>query len=534
MAKKKQSGEGKAGIIIVLAFFMLVSAVLGYLTYEFYSQIEEANKGKADAAQEAVTAKKLTGEEQERVAFYRQFLGLATKDEQDVLKALKEDGIVRIRKDHTELMQSINTQIDATVKAESVSMAKFDGKEFKLAPTDRLTWTWPEGGALPAAPSKSLAVWAVEAMANRDLFQRRVTQRVSIAEELEKKLEEEKKAYLELKDKLAEVVKKIPEDAKAQETARDKQLETRLKEFATYMQQYRLGKGEIEAKQNELRAVEEKAQGLFLQIKELTDKLAAKDAEKEDLFAYDTPKGSIEARRRRENLVEINLGSSDNVKPGLTFYVMPLEVKERGLQSRTKTTRVGNKDVTRIEPKGYIEVLEVLGPNLSTARITYEESPIRESIMKTDLLFNAAWRRGQPDHIALAGVFDVDGDGTDDIKQVERELSRMGIIVDGYFDLVTRKWVGGGPTKKTNTVVVGDYPQVTSGDALVQLKTELGNIIYKARQEAVNEGAKAVSHRDFFPRIGYNTKLDVTDERINQAAAKFLRAPVEAPADPPK
>jgi hypothetical protein len=234
---------------------------------------------------------------------------------------------------------------------------------------------------------------------------------------------------------------------------------------------------------------------------------------------------------RRGNLVEINLGYADNVKPGLTFTVQPVEVKERGLQSRIRKVFEGNKEVQKIMPKGTIEVVEVLGPNLSSARVTEEDQPVREPIMKTDLLYNAAWRKGQADHIVLVGVFDIDGDGTDDIKQVVREIGRMGITIDGYYDLVERKWLMGGPSPKTNYVVEGEYPRPSAGDQLLTVKSELSNVIANAKKEAVDQGAKAVRYRDFFPRIGYKAKYDVTDDRINQAAAKFLKTPLDMPPE---
>ena len=76
--------------------------------------------------------------------------------------------------------------------------------------------------------------------------------------------------------------------------------------------------------------------------------------------------------------------------------------------------------------KGTIEVIEVLVPTLSRARITSEGDYIRDGISEGDLLYNAVWRKGVADRIALAGIFDTNGDGTDDIVKVVRDLKRNG------------------------------------------------------------------------------------------------------------
>jgi hypothetical protein len=399
-----------------------------------------------------------------------------------------------------------------------------------VTPADTITWNWPAGGQLSDRPSpEPLIPRFVDLLAKADIANRRVIQQLNINKDLEATLKDAKADYEKEKAKLAEVAARLPQEAKMADAKREADFKQRLNEMETFLKGFRLNKNELEGAKNEKLALEEKIREFLEQIKDLNSRIAAKDAEKEDLFPFDTPKGSIDVRR--QNIVEINLGSADNVKPGLTFNVMPIEVKERGLQSRTRTITIGDQTITKIVPKGSIEVVEVLGPHLSTARITSEEQAIRDPIMKTDLLYNAAWRKGQADHVVLAGVFDVDGDGTDDIKQVVREIGRMGIIIDGYYDLIERKWVGGGPTPKTNYIIEGEYPKISAEDALLQLKTDLSNAIGNARREAVDKGAKAVRHRDFFPRIGYKVNYDVSDEKINQAAARYLRPREENPGN---
>src|SRR5262249_38178902 len=142
-------------------------------------------------------------------------------------------------------------------------------------------------------------------------------------------------------------------------------------------------------------------------LKDTTAKYKDKLSATEDPFAYDKPQGKIISRK--DKVVEINLGSADNVKPGLRFSVQPSKTLTEGLGTRWKpVTTADGSTVMRIMSMGSIEVVDVRGPNLSTARITTETDEIRDGIRRGDLLYNSVWRKGEADHIALAGLFDLD------------------------------------------------------------------------------------------------------------------------------
>ena len=54
------------------------------------------------------------------------------------------------------------------------------------------------------------------------------------------------------------------------------------------------------------------------------------------------------------------------------------------------------KNVERFVEKATIEVIEVLGPNLSRAGSPSEFDPIRDGVAPGDLLYNSVWRKGRP------------------------------------------------------------------------------------------------------------------------------------------
>jgi hypothetical protein len=274
----------------------------------------------------------------------------------------------------------------------------------------------------------------------------------------------------------------------------------------------------------QLRRAKEKITELQQDNQLLTQKATKNEVEN---FTYDEPQGKI-LRKLPEGVVEINLGSAVGVKPGLTFTVLPNDFPAKGRQSRMRMLRVPDgrgayKSVEQFVPKGAIEVFEVVSPNLSLARIQpgTEMDPIRDGVSIGDLLYNSTWRKGVADHIALIGIFDINGDGTDDIESVVRDLTKMGIPVDAYFDMKKRAWVGQ-ITERTRYIVEGYFPINTAADPNREEKTKLLGQMSAAVNEGKQKGVSTVNFRDFFSRMGYKFRLDVNDDKINQATAPYL------------
>jgi len=126
-----------------------------------------------------------------------------------------------------------------------------------------------------------------------------------------------------------------------------------------------------------------------------------------DAAALGQPEGKV-VRRFPDNVVEINLGSAALVRPGRTFIVLPNDFPAKGRMSRLREFREPDaRGVmrTKVEfvPKGTIEVIEVLGPNLSRARINGEFDQIRDAVLAGDLIYKAVGR-GEPVHLVAAAV----------------------------------------------------------------------------------------------------------------------------------
>jgi len=257
--------------------------------------------------------------------------------------------------------------------------------------------------------------------------------------------------------------------------------------------------------------------------------------------SLEVPHGEIVRRNPRDKTVEINIGSDAGVRAGQTFTVQPASTRTEGLHRRKRTSYDSEGKLVvsdELASKGTIEVVSVLGPQLSTARITDEPDDIRDSILKGDLLYNPLFRKNAKDHVVLVGIFDTNADGQDDITEVARNLAKRGAIVDGYFDLSSGKWESldpgnrkPGPGTNTTYVVRGwEFDTGAADTTLIAAKGKLQSQINEAVNAAKLKGAQEVKASKFFAEIGYSVSPSISDESTSAAAVKYLK---EVPAAPP-
>lgn len=326
---------------------------------------------------------------------------------------------------------------------------------------------------------------------------------------LQAKLEAAKKDYLAKLDELRGLLK-TNEEQKAVLTSRLTETEARLaalvnskaKEFNDAMEMLADRDQQIVALKKEGRARadddQKKITDLEKQTKDMrraTEKLREQIAPT-DLIKLDEPRGRVASVRR--GFVYINLGSADNVKPQLTFSVFG----------------VGTDGKAQGERKGGLEVVSVLESHLSVCRVIDIADPGANPILTGDLIFNPAWTPGLRQHIALAGLIDLTGDGRDSTEQFINDLKRQGIVVDGYID-VRDGSVTGGVTGQTNYLVVGDIPKFSAAAQMMKsfsgagkqdpatIKKDIAEHMTEFQTEANRLGVQIVPVRRFLTMIGY-------------------------------
>src|SRR5207247_11232847 len=85
--------------------------------------------------------------------------------------------------------------------------------------------------------------------------------------------------------------------------------------------------------------------------------------------------------------------------------------------------------------------------------------PQTNPVLTGDLRFNPAWSPNLKEHVAIAGLIDLTGDGSDSSAEFMRDLEKQNIAIDYFLDLksMTAK---GQMTFRTGYLIVGETPSI--------------------------------------------------------------------------
>ncbi len=514
----KEPSESKTPLIVALVFFVLVTLTLGVL---YYLSIDD--KAQAVAATKAAESKATDAEgkwagAQEQVLLHRAVLGVASQEDLDALKnARKKEEVV---KEYALVRDQMKARLGGLVSAEAQKMP--GTKTFDVTSKDVFVWPAADAGTFDKAPDQGLIGVVVSSYGGKLLASQKQASAETNAKRDADLYAERRAAYDAAAKSLAAVAATFPAERKKEVEEIQKTFDAQLIKLDTSTKKHveDLRKAEEAREAAIITAAQAEATKKQLDIRVKTAE--GKAAAGEDPFAFEKPHGRIVSKN--DQTVTIDLGSADNVRPGLTFTVQPADTPSRGLDSRkVEVAGLNGEKTLVVRSKGTIEVLEVLGPKVSRARIVTQENAIRDAVLAGDVLYNAAWRKGAADHVALFGLFDMDADGSDDIKTLVRDLNKVGVTVDAYYDLEKGDWQGK-ITPLTAYAVEGYMPVSAAGDALSGAKSALTDKLNAARAFALGQGVRVVRARDFFPRVGYKMRLDITPDIVNRAYSRYLPA----------
>lgn len=537
----KPSNEAKLPVIIALVFFILATLGVGIFAYTLTQDVAKANEDAKKAVADADAAKKSQKAAQEETALHKVAMGIPSAEDSALVSSGLTD-VAGFRDKHTKLLQAINGRV-AKAK-DDASKASGVGGAVNLNAVSVYTWDWPANQQNPTVPKESIIDASVRNVAQGELAKRKSDNEMKAMEEAKKSLEGVITQLNVAKAEYDKLNKLYPDEVKAEVAKAIAQFEGFKTDFQKVSGEYRKEKDQLNDGIVNRDVTLKRRDADLDRYKGAVDKLNEQLNDTIDPFQYDKPKGKV-IRRYSDNLCDIDVGSADNLRAGQTFSIFPSDTPSRGMQGRMRRVLdTDGKYYTRPVPKGTIEVVDILGANLAQCRITSEDSQIRDRILAGDLLYNAVWNKGASEHIVLFGIFDIDGDGRDDIQTIVKSLQKVGVAVDGYYDLATMKWVGE-ITSQTTFAVEGYYPSVGIADGNRDGKIKILTALADAKKLAKEKGLRTLRPRDFFPRIGYNAKLDITEEAINSAATYYLRVsggdttatpatPATPPADAPK
>lgn len=186
---------------------------------------------------------------------------------------------------------------------------------------------------------------------------------------------------------------------------------------------------------------------------------------------FQAPQGKIVDVAEGGQIVWVNLGRGDQLRPGVRFGII-------------------DPDTTRLvdaKPKGHIEITEVMDNHQARGRVL--TGALTTPILRGDLIYSPTWEKGRKVKFALMGKLDIDGDGIDDRATLRSMIIQSGGEISE--DLTPDGKVTGKMTTDTRWLVVGEQFKVgASEDADSKQKDYRGkyaDMQQRARSLAVSQ-----------------------------------------------
>jgi len=171
------------------------------------------------------------------------------------------------------------------------------------------------------------------------------------------------------------------------------------------------------------------------------------------------------------SVVYVNVGSADDLRPGVRFSVL-------------------NPDVARLtdaKPKAHIEIVQIIGSHQARANVI--ASDLRVPVLKGDVIYSPAWEKGRKVQFALMGKLDIDGDGSDDRNIVRSLIEQSGGVI--AEDLTPEGKSSGKMTADTRWLVVGERFDINGAQELDpkfnEFRSKYADMQKRARGLAVSQ-----------------------------------------------
>jgi len=485
MAKRNEEGPGTF-MILVLVFFVLATIILGVTTYMGYKGQEELeNSAKASAdkqkAAEAQATEQLMRRNVDRFA-----LGVETPENRQELAGagtahaatiLDEYKLIRDKLGAAAVLPGGKGDFDWPMGADGTPAAAPKknvpqiAKDWERIAKDAEARFQAEKRAREAA---QLA--AQTAQANRDKDKEAFDNSVkALNEQMKAKIDAMDKAFVALKteaDKAGLNFKKIEDQWAEEKTRLEEQVSNRVADLRA-------------AKEKVTRLENADPSDIEVRWKNLN---VGKIAER---------MGTVLAKNGE--FVNLEFTQPLVLIPGQTFVVIPANRSLVEVVEREKALEKHHYEVVssnRRDPfldnemiKGMVEITKVTSRYSAEARITYQNQDIRNPIAKGDQVFNMTLSSGEKEHVAFAGIIDLDGDGRPDTEAFIKLLETNNLIVDAYLDLKTGEVRGKGMNTGTRFLILG-----TEAPEIGKIKTMV--------KQAKTNGSQLIDARMFMSLIG--------------------------------
>ncbi|HEY1380028.1 MAG TPA: hypothetical protein VGF55_24710 [Gemmataceae bacterium] len=508
--------KSNTGLIVTLVFFILTTIGFGVWTYMAYSAKADAVKDAKAAADKASASDKKAEEAEARRLGLKVAAGVADPAERARFAALKGSHAAAVDGDVGALYGQLRTQLNVKdLPAWSVPATDAPPKSLLVLSTDLQKDAATAATKQKAAEDELTKERESFKAAVEDLQAKLKTAQENLAK-ANKTVVDEQSTRAAGSDKKDEEIKKLSEQLAQVKLELDNtgvEKDREINKLKAQVETSRKVRDELRSKYGPLLEKLDQVRQARPELRDLGElhDLLTRALEGQQSLVNDTPKGAIVEVRNGQ--VYINLGSADNAKPGLAFSVLPAGSTGRAAAATPR--------------KGAVEVVSVLEPHLSVAKVVEAANPVRDPLLKGDLLFNPAWSPNSKEHVALAGIIDLNSDGIDDTPDLIRALEKQGVVVDAWLDPKDRTIKGPGMTERTTYLVVGERPVVNSAAAsvennpLAQAQIELIGKITEMEGKARDLGVQKVPYRRFLSLIGY--RLPKGGQPADYSASSYLR-----------
>lgn len=214
---------------------------------------------------------------------------------------------------------------------------------------------------------------------------------------------------------------------------------------------------------------------------------------------FEVADGQVHWVDHRAGTVWINLGQADNLNKRTTFSVY-----QKG------TARVGGR---KEDIKAKVEVTNILGPHLAEARVTSED--VYRPIAPGDPIYTPLWSANESQHFAVVGRIDFDGDGHSDREALHNLIANSGGKIVAEVD-DEGEFSGSDLNERTKFLIVGDLGDLSELPSSGATAERQRNAIERIQEEhkklttqAREQGVRVVSLHAFLDWIGHANKKRV-------------------------
>jgi len=455
------AAQNNTGMIITLSVSMVLTVALAVFTWMTYRTNTDLAQKSADLEQRAGKAESELRNQMAQVASLKQVISGSDKNPAEA-----------VEKDVAETVDQVK---------KTISTIAGDGSDSNPGLESALVKTAAEHNLQKYSADDRMAQLNQKAFELQKTIERRDSD-VQTQKDATLRLEEELRKQEAQKSEQLASMKKLVDELREEQNALQERFNTTTTQKDREIDDLR---EDLDARRNTIVVLRQK---LF---------------EQEDL-SFDKADGAVKFVDQDSQKCYINIGSLKKIQEGATFSVYT--------KSNNGVGRRNTEDV-----KGKIEVVSIMGPNLSEARIVQQD--MARPLAAEDPIYSPLFAAGRELRIAVVGNLDFDGNAGSDADEFRRVVERAGAVISVQTSPKGELLDGKGQplndelksriSEQTRFLVVADTGKdsetLDAGKRADYNKIEEQRV--KMEELALSHGVYVISLSSFLEFIGYTKKV---------------------------